>query len=339
VQPHPNPQTLDNLLAKEKLEHDFNIEHVTAERFSSAEKFIRACEKVGVWQLKRNELTVDAGFYIGELAREVAQTIHALIKQGDVMLARRLPPVVELLQDALKVYGQKVTGRVTKHLSIAQLLKKHKARELLAMLSALHPDWHYLLLHIYHPRIRELPEDKRREIQLRKRRKIETFPEEKLRALLLSKERFVGWHAGKRTEEWRKHGMAEIIENIIAVREGENENINLFVEQLWRGWLWGGPGPTFVKCDWHGKNSLPARDDVRAWMKVVMPFLRRVTGDNAMKLGVFDHMLAARRSVFAGERLADDKQGYIWNQVENRISKAWVTMTKRARKRNSEKSA
>jgi hypothetical protein len=245
------------------------------------------------------------------------------------------------MQSAMAVFGSKVTGRVTKRLSIEQLLKKNNARELLEMLSALHPDWHLFCLHIYHPKIRLLPafKDKHGEILLRKRRKIESFPEEKLRALLLRKECFVSWHGGKHKKEWRKHGIAEIIQNIMTVREMEGPNINLFVELLLRGQLWSGPGQTFVKCDWHGNKKLPAREDVRAWMKIVMPFLQRVTQNDAMKLGVFDHMLAARKGVFAGERLADDKPEYIWNQVENRIRKAWMTMAKRACKRNSGKSA
>jgi hypothetical protein len=115
------------------------------------------------------------------------------------------------------------------------------------------------------------------------------------------------------------------------------------VEHLWRGWFWGGPKRTFTKCDWHGKENLSARDDVTAWMKLLMPFLRRETGDDAMKLAVFTHLLASRRYVYAGSevsggRLAEDKVAYIWNQIENRIRDAWRTMATRRRKGNFKKS-
>jgi hypothetical protein len=318
---------------KERVEHDLSIEHVTNDNYWSAKKFIHACEKVGVWRLKQGELTNDAGLHLAHLAWEIAESIRVLIGQGDLLLARQLPPVVEVLQDTLKVYGSKVTGRVTKRLSIEQLLKKYKARELLAMLSALHPDWHCLLLHIYHPKIQKLPE-------------------KRLRELILSKERFIGWKNGKRTEEYRKHGLAEILENVFAVREGENENINLFVEHLWQGRLWSlgddksgsKPGKTYVTADWPGLKDLPARDNVRAWMEIVMPFLRRITQDDAMRLSVFEHLIAMRKAVYVREkdsdrRLADDKTDYIWNQVRTRIAQAWKTMASRASKRNSGKTA
>lgn len=307
----------------ERIEHDLSVEHVTPEEFRSAQQFVRACEKTGAWRLKQGELTDDAGFYVAELARELAQSIARLIEEGDLMLARRLPPIVEILQRAVNAYGSKITGRVEKRLSIGEILKKRKARALLQMVSALHPDWE-TLLHIPN------------------RREIESLSEEKLRELLLSKERW--FHERDGTVEWRGHRLAEVIENIIAIREAENENINLFVEHLWRGWFWGGPKRTFTKCDWHGKENLPERDDVRVWMKIIMPFLRRETDGDAMKLAVFANLLASRRYVYAGGevtggRLAGDSTTYIWNQVENRIRKAWRTMATRSSKRNFAKSA
>jgi hypothetical protein len=312
----------------ERLEHDLNQKQVTSDRYWAAKEFIHACEKVGVWRLKRGKPSGDAAHHLAFLASEIAGSIRVLIEQGDVMLARKLPAVVEILQRAMQVYGSKITGRVTKRLSIEQILKKYKARDLLETLSALDSDWE-TVLHIPN------------------RREIESLPEEKLQQLLLKKECWVLQRGGNRIEESRNHPIAEVIENIIAVREDENANINLFVEQLWRGWLWGlgpdesgaKPGAIFLKADWHRKKDLPAREDVRACMKLVMPFLKKVTGGDPMRLEVFRHMLAARRRVFAGKRLADDKPEYIWNQIENRIRKAWVTMAKRARKRNSGKTA
>ena len=337
----------------ERLEHDVNLEHVTNDGYWAAENFIRACEGVAVWRLMQGELSGDAGHHIHFLARALAHSVRVLIERGDVMLARQLPPIVEELQRAMQQFGPKITGRVSKRLSIDQILKKHRARELLAMLSALHPDWHVVVLHIYHRQIRQLPEDKRHAILLRKRRIIESFPEERLEALLLSEERFEGWKDGQRYEERRKHGIAEIIENIIAMRDAENENINLFIEHLWRGRLWSlgpdksgtTPGKTWVAAPWQAKKKLPKRNNVRAWLKIVMPFLKEVTGGDAMRLDVFEHMLAARRFVYHDAsglghgRLATDSPKAIWNQVETEIRKAWGTMAKRTVKPKARKVA
>lgn len=309
-------------------------ENLTTERFREALEFIRACAEVGAWRLEQGMLTEDAGFYLAEIASELAHIVGGLIKQGDVMLARRLPPVVEMLQQAMRAYGSTITGRITQRHSIEQLLKKHCARELLAMLSALHPDWEKFLP------VYEQPE-KPAEFRSAEKRRIQQLPENELHALLTTQLRWLVQKTGKpkRVEEWRKHPLAAIIENTAAARELESNNINLFVEHLFRGWLWSGPGSTFATCDWHGKPDLPSRADAHAWMQIVIPFLRRVTKDDALKLGVFKHLLAARKPVFAGERLANDKPGYIWNQVENRIRKAWRVMAKRAAKRNLEKTA
>jgi uncharacterized protein involved in tolerance to divalent cations len=299
----------------EAIEHDVNIARVTADEFHSAQRFIRACDKMA--RLKQGEFADDAGFYVAELTHELALTAAKLIDYGDLILARRLASAVEIFQRAANVYGWKISGRVEKRLSIKNILKKHKARPLLEMVSALHPAWDKLL-------------------RIPNRHDIESLSEAKLRKLLISKERWIHEQSG--AKEWRKHRLAEIIENIIAVRETENENINLFVEYLWHGWLWSGPAATLVKCPWHGEKNLPTRDDVPAWMNKIMPFLRDVTGNDPMKLGVFNRLIAARRFVYhdaSGEgfgRLATDSSKYIWNQVQTEIRKAWITMEKWVRK-------
>jgi hypothetical protein len=147
-------------------------------------------------------------------------------------------------------------------------------------------------------------------------------------------------------EVWsrRRHRAAEMIEQICAIRESEAHRVNLFVEHLYHGWLWGGPGPTFQKCPWHGKDGLPKRSGLGEWMAIVMPFLKKITGEDASKLSVFRHLLGARRYVYAGGeatggRLAGDDPTYIWNQVENRIRKAWVPMANQAVKRSAKKAA
>lgn len=313
-------QELDQL---ERMEYDLSSSHITSERFQAARELINACEKVGVLRLKLGKLTDDAGHYVGELALELAHVTANLVELGDLMLARRLPRIVEAFRRAESVYGSKITGRVEKRISIERILEKHKARALLEMVSALHSKWE-TLLHIPN------------------RREIQSLSERDLRKLLVGKERWFQEADG--TEEWRPHRLAQMIENIVAIREGESENINLFVEYLWRGWFWGGPKRTFAKCDWHGDENMPSRDNVNAWMKIVMPFLRRETNDDAMKLSVFARLLASRRYVYAGGedtggRLAGDSTTYIWNQMENRIRKAWRTMATRHRKHNFKKPA
>lgn len=337
----------------ERIEHYLSVESVTDDNYWAAKKFIHACERVAVWRLMQGELSGDAGHHIQFLAREIVHSIRVMIERGDIMLARWIPPIVEELQQALQVYGSKFTGSVKDRVPIEQLLKRHTARELLAMLAALHPDWHSLLLHIYHPKIQKLPEEKRQHILLRKRRIIESFSEKRLQKLFLSKELFVGREEGKRTEEWRKHGIAALIENVVALREGESENVNLFVEQLWQGRLWGlGPdkitkrgAATFVDCPWKGRRNNPKRSDVSAWMKLVMPFLKKITEDDATRLDVFERMLAARKFVYHDAsgmghgRLANDSSKFIWNQIETEIRKAWQTLAKRMSKLDSKKVA
>ena len=154
-------------------------------------------------------------------------------------------------------------------------------------------------------------------------------------------------HEGQRTEEHRPRRLAELIENAVAIRENEAPRINLFVEHLYQGRLWGlGPDKAgtqperyFVANIWQGQEKLPPIEDVRAWMKLVMPVLKKETGGDAMRLKVFAYLMAARKPVMGGHRLSDDKQGYIWNQVQNRIEKAWRVMAREKTKRSLKKSA
>lgn len=276
------------------------------------------------------------------------------------MLARRLPVIVEILDSAFYVYGPRLTSRITKTASIHNLLKQHKAKELLAMLSALHPDWHTFILHIYDPKVRELPEEQQHEIRLRKRRCIEAFPENRLRKYILSKELFVGWKGNKPTKEWRRHGLAEILENMFTLRDGQRENINLFVEHLFHGRLWSlsrgetdsQPGKTYVDCPWKGRGDNPPRKDVRAWMKIVMPFLEAQTGGDMkqrgdpMRLAVFERLLSTRKGRHEPGDLNNEfhpvalgSRTLAWNYLRGELADAWTRMTKRAIKLKSGKPA
>jgi len=307
----------------EQLEHDLNVKHVTDEGFVAAKKFIHACEKVGAWRLKQGQLTEDAGFYAGELGIAIARHLHALVAQGDIMLARKLPVIVEILETAMKVYGSRFTGAFPQKITIEQLLKKHKAHDLVAMVTALYPQWE--------------------KIGIPNQAKIEALPEAELSALLVSKELWVHEHEEQRTEEQRAHRLAELIENMVAVRETEAARINLFVEHLWQGRLWGlgpdkagtQPGRDFIENIWQGQKDLPPVEDTQAWMKLVMPYLKEVTGGDVMRLNAFTHLLAARKFVYhdaSGKgygRLATDSPKRIWNQIETEIRKVWVTMAAR----------
>lgn len=306
----------------EKLEHDINIERVTNEQFHCALEFIRACRHVGVWRLKQGKLSADAGWNIGQLADEIAHSICVLIEHDDVMLARRLPGIVDQLNGALRKYGRKMTGRTRKPDSIEQILKNHDPRGLLAMVSALHPDWDAIT-------------------GIENRQEIEALPENKLRELLLSKECWTARPGCNETDEWRTHRLAQFIENIMPIWKGANSKIHTFVALLMKGQLWGlGPdktgagAATFLDCPWRGQTDLPARNDVSGWMEMVMPFLKQATGDDAMRLNVFEHMIAARRYEYidaSGKgfgRLASDSPKRIWLAVKNELRKAWRTMGK-----------
>jgi hypothetical protein len=315
----------DSLGPIEKIHHDLHKENVTAKRFHDAEEFIRACQCVALWKLNQGELSGDAGHYLAELAVRIAQSIRALTETGDIMLARRLPPAVEIMRHAESVFGKKLTNEVTERLPIEEILKEHRAIDLIQMFAALHPDWAELC-GIQDPQA------------FLKR------PEEELRQLLLSEETWTGTRSGIEFMEKRKHRLAQLIEQVQAIREMHQPNVNCFVEHLWRARLWSGPNATYEECNW---SSRPPREDVAAWMKLIMPYLKRVTGNDAMKLGVFRYMIAARAYCHDGEkfdveqgtRLAVARPSDIWNQVRAEIRKAWIRMEIQARKPVLEKPA
>lgn len=288
-----------------QLNHDCHIGHLTEENFQKAEELIDACEKVGVARLKRGERTEEAGFYLAELAAQLSVCIEALIREGDVQLARRLPSVVERLCAAQERYGMTVSASFTEKNTIAALLKKHTAKELLAMVS----EWQPSLV-----RRLDLPA-------------LKAMPEVKLKALLL------GMTANERDGESKPHPLADIIVRFFDLgdRNFERRNINLFVENLWRGFLWSGPGQTFENCPWFGDAKKPARGNTRAWMKLIRDFLRERTGGDMSKLVVFRTMLARRRRKFAKspngtERLRSDDPTYAVSAVMGEIEEAWKTL-------------
>jgi hypothetical protein len=246
------------------------------------------------------------------LAIFLAHGIQRLIDNGDLQLARQLPAVLEMLTKAHAIHGDNLSARITKRLSIEQILKKYKAQALLAMLSALHPGWDKL--HGIH-----------------NRKEIVCMSEERLREWLLSKD----------------CRLTPMIVNIVTLKGGETENINYFVEHLYQGRLWGlgrgktenQPGKTYVDCPWKGQANPPI-GNVKAWMELVMPFLEKQCGDgeDPMRLTVLKRLLARRKFVRCDSsgravgRLADDESGVIWNQLKNEIEDAWQRMAKRQSK-------
>jgi hypothetical protein len=309
----------------EKIHHDLHEENVTAERYHQAEEFIRACECVAVWRLKQGRLPGDASHYLAELVARLAETVRTLTEADDIMLARRLPPTVAVMRRAESVFGKKLTNEITEQLPIEEILKEHRAIDLIQMFAALHPDWAELC-------------------GIEDGEKLLQQPENELRELLMSKETWTGTRNGVEFEEKRKHRLAQLIEQAQAIREMQQPNINCFVEHLRQGRLWSGPNGTYEDCPW---PTRPPREDVPAWMALIMPYLKTVTNNDATKLGVFRYMIAARSYCFDGEkfdatkgkRLAEARPSDIWNQVRAEIQKAWIRMEKQARKPVFEKSA
>ena len=308
----------------EKIHHDLHLENISADRLHHAEEFVRACECVGLWRLKQGQRSDTAGFYLGELAKNLAVSVLRLAEAGDIMLARNLPPIVAAMQRAESVYGKKLTNEITGRLPIEELLKKHRAIELIQMFAALHADWAKLC-------------------GIEDGEKLLRQPEEKLRELLLSEEEWVSVGGEQEDVEKRKHRLAQVIERMQAIREMQQPGINLFVEHLWQGRLWS--NGRFEDCAW---PTRPPRKEVTAWMKLIMHYLKRVTNDDPMKLTVFQYMIAARTCIHDGQRI-DTTHGArlatapnpsdIWNQVGAEIRKAWIRMEKQARKPVSEKPA
>lgn len=302
----------------EQVRHNSYTTNVTPECLHQAEEFIRACECVAAWRLKKGERSEDAGFYLAKLATSIAVSLRKLTEAGDIMLARRLPPIIATMQQAESVFGKKLTNEVTKRLLIQDILKEHRATELIQMFAALHPDWAEVC-------------------GIEDGEKLLKQPESELRQLLLSEETWPVTSNEIEIEEKRKHRLAELIERAQAIREMQQPNINCFVEHLWQGRLWSGPNRTFEDCPWPVR---PPRNDVTAWMALIMPFLKKVTNHDAMKLGVFRYMVASRTYVYDGEQL-DSGQGArlaaanpsdIWSQVGAEIRKALIRMEKQARK-------
>jgi hypothetical protein len=302
----------------EKIHHDLYEEDVTAERYHQTEEFIHACAYVALWRLKQGQLPGDASYYIAELAAKLAEAVRTLTEADDIMLARRLPPTLAIMRRAESVFGKKLTNAVTERLPIDEILKEHQALELIQTFAALHPDWAELC------GIADGGELLRQ-------------PEQELRRLLLSEETWTGTRNGAQFKERRKHRLAQLIEQMQAIREMQQPNINCFVEHLRQGRLWSGPNGTYEDCAW--PTRLP-REDVKAWIDLVLPFLKRVTNNDPMKLSVFRYMIAARSYVFDGEkydvtkgtRLADAAPSDIWNQVGAEIRKAWIRMELQTRK-------
>lgn len=107
---------------------------------------------------------------------------------------------------------------------------------------------------------------------------------------------------------------------------------NRFVENLYHGYLWDGGVPQHI-CPWHGRNDLPPVDNIKAWMKLIEPFLKKEYAKPS-EIIIFRKMLKSHKAVYAqnpskDKPLSDDKLCYQWNQVFKKIRNAWVEMAKR----------
>jgi hypothetical protein len=278
--------------------------------FQLSRRFIEDCRVVGTARLGQGVPSDKAGFYVAELGAALAECIEELVRSGDVQVARRLPVVVERLTTAQKRYGMKVSARYVEQHTIESLLKKHPAKELLAVALAKEPT-------------------------LGKRKGWKHWPaflameEAELRALLTAKIVIAP------DQKPQTHPLADFIVRLFNLggRGFERPNINLFVEWLYRGWLWSGPGATFEKCPWFGEKEKLPRSDTKAWMKQIRDFLRERTGNDVSKLRVFDTLLARRQAKYAkigyGKevyRLRDDRPEYALGVVMDEIEEAWRTL-------------
>jgi hypothetical protein len=310
----------------EKLRHDLNAEYVTPDAFLQAQKFVAGCLAIAESKLKKGEQSGHASTYLAELAAQLAEAMVALTQAGDIMLARRLPSIVARMQAAEAVFGDKLTPVIVKRRSIDQLLEQRRPRELINAVAALYPDW---------ARVCGIPDPKA----------FLARPEHELRELLLANRSTERGRHGTDAGEWQ-HPLAQMIERFWAVREMHQPNVNCFVEHLLRGRLWSGPNGTYEAVKWPRR---PDRQNVAAWMGLIMPYLKQVTDGDATKLGVFRDMIAARNHCFDGERtsdartrgtrLAEASASDIWNQVGAEIRKALQRMAKQARKPLSRKPA
>jgi hypothetical protein len=230
--------------------------------------------------------------------------VRRVVEAGDVFTARDLRNVVGEYEKARAVFGPKVEFGSVKRWTIELLLKEHSAKEWVEVFAAQAAlDGLGRLDGINTTRNYQVvppgfdPQKLRRE------------PDAAL----------VNW--------FRNSGAAQCAEALLIRRGIEGAEINTFVALLQQGWFWN-RGP-WVPCPWKNAKRVPPREDAAAWMKLVMPFLKELTKGDARQLRHLEGLLASRKQVHAGTRLADDKPEYAWNQIEGRIKKAWKVMCKR----------
>lgn len=107
---------------------------------------------------------------------------------------------------------------------------------------------------------------------------------------------------------------------------------NRFVENLYHGFFWDGGVQQYI-CPWRERNDLPPVDNIKAWMKLIEPFLKEKFAKPS-EIIIFRKMLKSQKAVYAqnpskDKPLSDDILCYQWNQVFKKIRNAWVEMTKR----------
>ena len=299
----------------EELTEALTEPRVTEQSFTLAVQFIDDCRASGTAQRDQGKPSELVGYYVADLADALAACIEELVQAGDVMLARRLPAVVERLSATLKRYGNYVSPRFVPKNSIEALLQRHTAKDLLAMALAKEPN------------LQGVVRGRRLNWQI-----IRAYSEAQLREMLLGK--FV---TGT-DQPHQPHPLARFIVRMFDLGERgfERPNINFFVELLWQGWFWSGSGRNFEECPWRKEQPRLPRAETRKWMQRIREHLRGRTQGDMSKLRVFRQLLARRKRKFAKVKeeawksLSDEKFTYQLGVVMDEIEEAWKTMANRA---------
>lgn len=235
-----------------------------------------------------------ACYFVGELLAQAANAAVLLAQQGDIWMARDLSAIRDSLLRIEKRFADKISRRPARRPKSAAQILRNEGVG--KVLATL----------------LQRSEAGESLLDAEDRERLQALPRAELRAAL---------------RQSYSHSI-----KVIYNSQRQRTNINFFVELLYQGKLWN--GGQFVACPWRGKERNPAKADVQAWIELVRPFLRKHTNDDPRALNVFQYLLARRKFVHAGAKLADDKREYAWNQIEKEIRRSWKTMSTRGIRRS-----
>lgn len=287
-------------------EHDMALGEATQENFQRCEAFLHACQRVAKWRIMQGEPAPQAAHFLRSIMRELAALVRELVEAGDVLTARDLAGVRGTYEAAEKVFD---------------LDKNNKPRPVprdpddrLNMALAILGD--------------NLTADEAGWLR--------NLKAEPLAAFLCGDEPERHPDGDPERLGQIQRLVTTVVENVTNIcKQGDTKARRMFAEFLWRGVLWGGPDKTFRECPWLGMKRVPARTNAGAWWtRHIGPFLKKVTAGDPGKLAVWQHWLATRKGVNAGDqghdRLATDDATDVWNQLGKEVQRAWTYMAEQA---------